>query len=67
MATETIQIKSSGMMCSFCTMSVEKALKKLPGVNNVLVNLVHRRRRSGREEYCGPDRDRRRAFAIDAC
>ncbi|MBI1726309.1 MAG: heavy metal translocating P-type ATPase [Candidatus Rokubacteria bacterium] len=41
MATETVQIKASGMMCSFCTMSVEKALKRLPGVNSVLVNLVH--------------------------
>lgn len=41
MATETVQIKASGMMCSFCTMSVEKALKKLPGVESVLVNLVH--------------------------
>ena len=41
MATETIQIKASGMMCSFCTMSVENALKKHPGVKSVLVNLVH--------------------------
>ncbi|MEX2565240.1 MAG: heavy metal translocating P-type ATPase [Cyclobacteriaceae bacterium] len=41
MATETVQIKASGMMCSFCTLSVENALKKLPGVNSVLVNLVH--------------------------
>jgi len=41
MATETVQIKASGMMCSFCTMSVEKALKKLPGVESVLCNLVH--------------------------
>lgn len=41
MTTETVQIKASGMMCSFCTMSVEKALKKLPGVQSVLVNLVH--------------------------
>jgi heavy metal translocating P-type ATPase len=41
MATETVQIKASGMMCSFCTMSVEKALKKLPGVQSVLCNLVH--------------------------
>lgn len=41
MARETIQIKASGMMCSFCTMSVEKALKKLPGVESVLCNLVH--------------------------
>ncbi|MCI0462007.1 MAG: cation transporter, partial [Gemmataceae bacterium] len=36
-----VQIKASGMMCSFCTMSVEKALGRLPGVNHVQVNLVH--------------------------
>jgi len=41
MAMEMIQIKASGMMCSFCTMSVEKALKKLPGAQSVLCNLVH--------------------------
>lgn len=41
MANETVQIKASGMMCSFCTMSVEKSLKRLPGVRSVLVNLVH--------------------------
>ena len=29
------------MMCSFCTMSVEHALKRVPGVNTVQVNLVH--------------------------
>ena len=36
-----IQVKASGLMCSFCTMSVEKALGRVPGVNNVQVNLVH--------------------------
>ena len=36
-----IHIKASGMMCSFCTMSVEKALARVPGVNSVQVNLVH--------------------------
>lgn len=41
MATETIQMKVSGLMCSFCTMSVEKALKRYPAVKSVLVNLVH--------------------------
>jgi P-type Cu+ transporter len=41
MATQTIQIRASGMMCSFCTMSVESALKKITGVNSVMVNLVH--------------------------
>lgn len=41
MSIENVQIKASGMMCSFCTMSVENSLKKLPGVNSVLVNLVH--------------------------
>ena len=36
-----IQVKASGLMCSFCTMSVEKALGRVPGVHNVQVNLVH--------------------------
>lgn len=38
---QAINMKVSGMMCSFCTMSLEKALKRYPGVNSVLVNLVH--------------------------
>jgi Cu+-exporting ATPase len=39
--TETIQMKVSGLMCSFCTMSLETALKRYDGVRSVLVNLVH--------------------------
>jgi P-type Cu+ transporter len=38
---QTVQMKVSGMMCSFCTMSIEKALKRYAGVKSVLVNLVH--------------------------
>ena len=38
---EPIQMKVSGMMCSFGTMSIERALKRYPGVKSVLVNLVH--------------------------
>lgn len=41
MAVEAVQMKVSGLMCSFCTMSVEKALKRNEGVRNVMVNLVH--------------------------
>ena len=41
MATEAIQMKVSGLMCSFCTMSLETALKRYDGVKTVLVNLVH--------------------------
>ena len=41
MATETVQMKVSGLMCSFCTMSLETAVKRNPGVKNVMVNLVH--------------------------
>lgn len=41
MAVETIQMKVSGLMCSFCTMSVEKALKRYEGVESIMVNLVH--------------------------
>jgi len=41
MALESVQMKVSGLMCSFCTMSVEKALKRYPAINSVMVNLVH--------------------------
>lgn len=41
MAVESVQLKVSGLMCSFCTMSVEKALKRYAGVRSVMVNLVH--------------------------
>lgn len=41
MATESVHMKVSGLMCSFCTMSVEKALKRYDGVKSVMVNLVH--------------------------
>ncbi len=41
MASNLIQIKASGLMCSFCTMSVEKGIGRLPGVRSVQVNLVH--------------------------
>ena len=41
MAVETVHMKVSGLMCSFCTMSVEKALKRYEGVKSVMVNLVH--------------------------
>lgn len=41
MAIKSIQMKVSGLMCSFCTMSVEKALKRNPAIKSVMVNLVH--------------------------
>lgn len=41
MAIESVQMKVSGLMCSFCTMSVEKALKRYPAIKSVMVNLVH--------------------------
>ncbi len=41
MATQTLQFRVSGMMCSFCTMTIEKALKRDPGIRSVLLNLVH--------------------------
>ncbi len=42
MSTETAQMKVSEMMCSLRTMSIEKALKRYPGVSSVLVNLGSR-------------------------
>jgi len=41
MATETMPMKVSGMRCSLCTMSIEKARTRDPGVDSVRVNLVH--------------------------
>ena len=41
MATKTVQLKVSGLMCSFCTMSVETALKRYSAIKHVMVNLVH--------------------------
>jgi Cu+-exporting ATPase len=41
MVMETVHMKVSGLMCSFCTMSLEKALKRYSGVKSVMVNLVH--------------------------
>lgn len=41
MSIESVQMKVSGLMCSFCTMSVEKALKRNPAIKSVMVNLVH--------------------------
>jgi cation transport ATPase len=41
MKTQVIQLKVSGLMRSFSTMSVEKALGRLSGVESVQVNLVH--------------------------
>ncbi len=41
MATEIVQLKVSGLMCSFCTMSVETALKRYEAIKSVMVNLVH--------------------------
>jgi hypothetical protein len=37
-----VQIKVSGLMYSFCTMSIEEALRRRLDVNSVLVNMVHR-------------------------
>lgn len=41
MKIENVQMKVSGLMCSFCTMSVENALKRNPAIKSVMVNLVH--------------------------
>jgi Cu+-exporting ATPase len=41
MKIENVQMKVSGLMCSFCTMSVENALKRTPAIKSVMVNLVH--------------------------
>ncbi|MDE2495829.1 MAG: heavy-metal-associated domain-containing protein, partial [Alphaproteobacteria bacterium] len=36
-----LQIAIGGMQCSFCRQSVERALRQVPGVSSVAVNLAH--------------------------
>ena len=36
-AIQTVQMKVSGLMCSFCNMSIEKVVKRYPSVKSVLV------------------------------
>jgi len=40
-ATEKLQVKVGGMACSFCTMTIEKALGRMDGVEAVHVSLAH--------------------------
>lgn len=46
MASNLIQIKASGLICSFCTVSIETVLKRYLGGNSVLVNVVQLAARS---------------------
>lgn len=39
MALQEVVLKVEGMSCNHCKMAVEKALKNLSGVHDVLVNL----------------------------
>ncbi len=39
--TEKLQVKVGGMACSFCTMTIEKALGRMEGVTAVHVSLAH--------------------------
>jgi Cu+-exporting ATPase len=38
---ESLQLKIGGMSCSFCTSTIEKAVGRLPGVDQVNVSLAH--------------------------
>ncbi len=40
-ATAKLQVKVGGMACSFCTMTIEKALGRMEGVTAVHVSLAH--------------------------
>ncbi len=41
MATQKIQVRIGGMMCSFCSQTIEKALMRTRGVKKVNVSLAH--------------------------
>ena len=36
-----VQVKIRGMMCSFCTQTIEKAMRRKEGVDGCVVNLAH--------------------------
>ncbi|KAA3643976.1 MAG: cadmium-translocating P-type ATPase [Chloroflexi bacterium] len=38
---ERLQVKIGGMSCSFCTMTIKKAVGRMEGVNDVHVSLAH--------------------------
>jgi P-type Cu+ transporter len=40
-STEKLQVKIGGMSCSFCTMTIQKALSRMEGVEAVHVSLAH--------------------------
>jgi Cu+-exporting ATPase len=66
MTTETttsssIDIGIGGMTCASCVMRVEKALKKVPGVDSATVNLATE---SARIEVHGPDMEARLRRAV---
>lgn len=39
--TDRLQVKIGGMSCSFCTMTIKKAVGNMDGVNDVHVSLAH--------------------------
>ena len=42
-----VQIKVRGMMCSFCVQTIDKALQRLNGVEQINVSLAHEEARVG--------------------
>ncbi len=59
--SSTIDIGIGGMTCASCVMRVEKALKKVPGVDSATVNLATE---SARIEVHGPDMEARLRRAV---
>ncbi len=57
----TLDIGIGGMTCASCVMRVEKALKKVPGVESATVNLATE---SARVEVHGPDMEARLRRAV---
>ncbi|NIS71167.1 MAG: hypothetical protein GTO12_20175, partial [Proteobacteria bacterium] len=41
MSAQKTQLRIGGMMCSFCSQTIEKALMRTPGVKKVNVSLAH--------------------------
>jgi len=65
-AGDVVEIGVTGMVCEFCSASVEKGLKQLPGVERVTVSLADKRAEVVMAEGKAIDADRVRKVIEDA-
>ena len=63
---QAVDIKVTGLACPFCAYSVEKSIKKLPGVNCVQVDLANGEVRIGMRAEQAVDLEQIREAIVNA-